>query len=277
MSDIKQIKASISSPISEVAKDKLIAAAGVHPGAANVIRDANGKVTEVQITLPATAAAAAAAAIAATPGVANVVTGDLIPGTVGLDGTQATYDSLLSQGFFITTGGTGDIAITYNADGTTTYTCPDGQSVGSRGLDKSTDAVPNSPVPISFEMKMKFTGTCQMSWHFSNGTLSAECGFQAALPDTPAEGLPSRLNTYDNVNGGSYGTWVQNSNDDSLFHIYKWSFGSTGVVTTTKDGNLLATRQLNVSAVDTGNTVGMGISVYSGGSFTIDYARWTQL
>lgn len=83
----KELKVSISSATSEVAKDNAIAASGQGPGAAEVIRDANGRVTEVRITLPDSAATAASAAISATPGVANVVAVEIPVGSVGIDGS----------------------------------------------------------------------------------------------------------------------------------------------------------------------------------------------
>lgn len=91
----KQLSITIASVTSETLMSNILEAQNVPKSAAEVIRDANGRVVMVNIKLPSTAAAAAKAALLATPGVAGVQVSDLLPGTTGIDCTslQQTLDA----------------------------------------------------------------------------------------------------------------------------------------------------------------------------------------
>lgn len=207
----KELTVSIASSVSEAVKTAALKAANVPSGAANIVRDANGRVVEVRITLPDAAADAAAIALAATPGVANVASKDILPGTKGIDGTSLS--GFTDLGFVETLR---DILETLNDDGTITV-----QSNGLRSKLEEFSA--NSPIPfnnlgMSLEAKLKWISGVQ------NFPFHAECidGAGSAAMTIELSGVDDSIIM---VNAGSgndqYGHIDVAGFDFSVFHVFK--------------------------------------------------------
>jgi len=173
MASAKAVDVVISSNSSEVAKDKVIVAAvagGMSAGSANIVRDANGKVTAVRLVFPDTVAQSAIDAIAAVPGAVNVVTTDVPLGFQGTDGTQATVNALVADGWSLDETTAQDTAVSTVYDATNGTFKPtfgagvDGDSFGFWSLGKGSTSRSNplfaiGPLASEIEFRMKFAST----------------------------------------------------------------------------------------------------------------------
>lgn len=146
----KKIEFFINSAISEVTANAALKNAGIPKKAAEVIRDGNGKVTMVRITLPETASAAAENALKATPGVAGVQTTDIIPGTKGLD-FEATVD-WSAQGYQVGASR----AVESYAGGEMSIALGSGDVPGLWTFNAGDNPLPFNIMGSTFEMKAKF-------------------------------------------------------------------------------------------------------------------------
>lgn len=97
---IKKVVVEVSSAQSEQVKDQILsvikAVAPNGNNAAEVIRDANGKVIRVAVNLPDTAAENARDAVNGNAGVPFVTVTELPIGTIGMDGTEESKDALVA-------------------------------------------------------------------------------------------------------------------------------------------------------------------------------------
>lgn len=223
----KQLAVSISSSVSEAVKDNALAAVKVSHGAADVIRDANGKVVMVRITLPDSAADAARTALAATPGVSNIGVTDIIPGTKGIDGTSLT--GLSDLGF----------AETYSSvtpslgSGTVIYTLGSGFSTYT--VNNANNPIPFDTAGMSLEMRLKFTsdtGAVSILGNDGGGQ------FRLDLQDIGATGLAPQQVSLSSwfgspfVNAHQYSGYANPTFDRTAFHSYKLIVapGAAGIV-----------------------------------------------
>jgi hypothetical protein len=147
----KELQVSLNSQISEVTTNKVLAAAGVKKNAATIVRDVNGKVISVMITLPESASEAARIAIAATPGVADIAISDLPVGTVGWDGTAAALENVIITENMILNNDS--IIFTYNQNSTCTLTKTDPYATGVQLYSQDLSSAP----PFDFAIECKIS------------------------------------------------------------------------------------------------------------------------
>jgi len=157
MADSVKLVAKLVGITTDVTKDDVLNAAmaavpGLTKGAALIVRDTNGKVIQVELTLPSTSSAAATAAIAANAGVATVITTDIQPGNDGYEGTADSKALLESQGAVFTL----DPGVTEAFVGDSTVI--DHPLVGfTEWVFTKGDAVPASPNLLTSEVKVAFS------------------------------------------------------------------------------------------------------------------------
>lgn len=260
----KKLEISIVGGQTETTKNQLIQNVGIPKGAATVVRDSNGKVIQVLIKLPESAAAAATAALLATPGVSDVVVADILPGQSGLDGTADGKALLISQGYS-QVDSNGTMTVVYSSDNTSTFTTSD--AIARTDYNKIGSAIPAAPLGMTFEVRMKCLGTgpATIDLSFANGFYSGDL--------MSIYNSATGINTYDNYGPTQADTAVTN---DELFHTYKAVLDPSGLATVTKDNVLVHTLQFGAFPTDTGNFAFLITFVSSSTTIVLDYARWTQ-
>lgn len=117
---VQKVTGVFSSPKTDAEKNEILDKANIHRNSATVIRDANGKVVQIEVNLPDTASQTAFDKISANPGVATAISEDLIPGTDGFAGDQASYDTLIAK-VTTTVNDEYQTVIEDNLDGTMTF------------------------------------------------------------------------------------------------------------------------------------------------------------
>lgn len=261
----QKLTVALMSAVSEAAANNVLKAAGVPKGASEIVRDANGKVIQVIIHLPATASEKAIAAIKATPGVADIQLEDVPEGFDGWDMTQAGLDAFVAAGYTRSEYVTPPI-ITFNEDGTMTYTSTGWASAtGWRGYNKA----PVSPLPIELEMRVKTSvhGSSNIVIEMRNDVYGFNIQLQGIDPAHPG------MNTLTLGESDVSEDYAYVAADD-LFHVIKATISDTGLMTVFYDGVSKLSKQLSVRP--SGNWAQFSISSYPDHPMTVDYARWTE-
>lgn len=259
----KQIAVSVLSAVSEVTLNKIIAAAKVPKKAATVVRDSNGKVIQVIIKLPPTAAAAAIIAIKATAGVADVVTTDIQPGQEGYDGSEAGWDELIANGY--TTQSYNDGVFTDNLDGTRTYASAS-QTVAADSLTGIAKA-PIFPIPVTLEVRESVDGT------YTNGRSPFSL---SVADDIHSYNLNHFIDSgihYIGIQDDTIGNTTAVITPGTTMHNYKLVVDETGLAKAYYDGVEKISLQLGV--VPSGNYIVFNNAAFNTGTITVDFARWT--
>lgn len=266
----KKILSVFSTPISEDAKNELIDnSIGISRQAADVMRDANGKVIAVSVNLPDTVSDKAIEAIRRNPGLASVHVNDITPGTTGFDGSQASLDAFIQAGGVKYIEGVTELD---NEDGTFSLIMPDDSNWNSWILSKFGDTLPY-PNEVTMELKFKFSKVADELY-------SPDLVVQMTMEDT------HQLTHFNIANDGRIlchqpaGCWIQLSvTPDTNLHTLKmvsnnntYSFyydnelkGSAVVVNA---GLASQNAILNVS----GSAFSSGVST----GVTVDFWRYTQ-
>jgi hypothetical protein len=264
MANVK-LEVSISSSISEATANKVLAAAGIPKGAATIVRDATGKVIQVVIKLPDTAADAAVAAISATPGVADIQTSDLPAGTTGCDGSLASVDALIASGFQVQNDPMSPVVVTYNADGTMTFTGQGGAGIRYANYGVI-PAVPSYPQALTVEIRAKVSGDFAIYATFANNhnrALGGSSNGDVYIRDQVAYTTATAL-----------AAWPYN---DDEFHVFKYTVDSNSLMTCFVDGISVASATLAVNSF-VGNLLDIQFYLRSSQtSITVDYFRWTAV
>jgi hypothetical protein len=251
----------------EAVKDKLIAASGSSKKAAEVIRDTNGKVILVVIKLPESASEAATTALLATPGVSNVVVGDLVSGTTGIDGSELTYTNLLASGWTLLSQSP---TMQISFGDVMTFT---GDSANPQWFIQGDGFLPYGPLPSSIEWKGQIltapaAGFVSIAAELHNGIGNG--GFYIFRDGTDYK-------IY--ANDGRGYTLLGLLSNPTAVHTWNMSIASNGEVTYKVDGVTL-----EVAPQDT-NNAGLNRAVFlvnlgaaSGTSqYALDYYRYTTV
>jgi len=275
----KKLCAVLSGSTSEVAKNQVIAAVqgavpGLSAGAANIRRDANGKVTEVIITVPDSASSAATTAINATPGVANVTTEDVPPGFDGFDGTEDNKTLLESQGwtFFAS-----------DASMTETFTATGELELEFLGLNPTdfwalgnVGGLPSHPLPYSSECRVK-------KENVGAGTVGANLDFSARTDNLNVRFIHnSDTQKLFLIVAHGPGTQVSSVAYDpgATFHTYTIDFDGTKVDAKV-DGDIKLTRTISGTRATSNesimNLTGKSLDGTTAPQITLDYFRATEV
>ena len=273
----KRICVVLSSNLSEVTKDKTLVAAasavpGLTAGAAEIRRDAQGKVTEIILTLPDDTAAAATAAIQATAGVVNIITTDIIPGFDTFDGTLEQRTLLESQGFLFNVDA--EITETYLPDGTVQLDTGTGIEA-NWAFQKLLDAVPAHPLAYTAEIKMAFDNLGAVGLgRICAGLTIINSGFRANIT---VRGADDRLLLVTNSATGQVVTNVGQVLGTGM-HTYKLIWDGT-TIDAQFDGVSFASRSISGGAFP--NLAAAGFQATSADGILeprilLDYIRWTE-
>lgn len=278
MPTVKHLNAYVSSPTSEITLQeikKVIADAGHDAAAqaAEVVRDANGKVIQVSVNLPDTVSQSALDAISNNAGVASAVIEDIPLGYEGFDGTLVNKTLLESQGvLFIKENGATE---TFNADGTMTITLPPGAKYAIR-----TSAM--LPVVNEYDLELKISLQDITTNNFWSLTMSARNDVYEAMMQVQSYSKIIYFSTW-----GEYEEAISAADWDSKVDAsqHKWSIDVTDSVA----GNTKSTLSLDGTRQGDGLTPGSGggmnrwlsLSMYNGHAsvdavFVLDYIRWTE-
>ena len=275
MASAKAVSVVINSAASEVAKDKVLATseASNGPAANDIIRDANGKVIEVRLTLPPDVSQAALDAIAATPGVANVVTEDIPPGFAGFDGSEASKDALIATGWeFAPDSGATDLTTeAFNASGQLVLTNPV-QSVVSRdpsytmvNVSEGMDADLNFyPIPGDFEIKMQMSNlSAANDWGMNLRWGQVVVGFSGLDATLAAD---TNFHTYKVESTGT----SPDGGVSATFNLYR-----DGVLKQTQNRPISVTAPLKsiINVFVRNRLVAANVET----DYTIDFMRWSKV
>lgn len=274
----KKLSAVFSGITSEVAKDQAIAAVigvvpGLTEGAAEILRDANGKVVEVRLTLADSVADAAKVAVNATPGVANVLLVDVPPGFLGYDGTAAGKATLISQGALVTVT---DLDEVFNADGTVTYSNKSGTRQGKLEISLA-NTVPVHPLPWEAEYVVTYNTVTQVDQGSGTRMRVVNNGFQGDLDTTVFERFT--VNDVSLVKTDAGGEGIIMGTVDTAKHVYTMKFDGTklqGFI----DGTLQATTANVVSGtfsnfINFNLELNRGLAANAALSMNLDFVRWS--
>ena len=286
----KQLGVIVSSVSSEVVLDKVVEAAKVSKGAAEVIRDANGRVVEVRIALPDSASEAARAAIAATPGVANVVVSDILPGTVGLDGsTLSGWANIGWEEGAEQLGGTHEWSLsdsgTMVLKGTLGAGNEQSRFVNSAMFNSTTGTFNNSmaPYPNSWSWEARFKMAQGTSFNSMIVSLRSDQGGT----DNYLIGQNGRSLSTGTIT--CPGAQIPSSFSYGVFHVVRLEYVPTvgevtGSVKCFLDGveqtRLATTPNMGLNGASSITFDGIGMVGEEGsevGTLEIDYIRWTSL
>lgn len=272
----KHLTVYISGTTTEATKDAVLSQLGLSHRAATVVRDVNGKVVQVVIKLPPTAAAAAINALSNTPGVSNITSADIIPGTAGFDGSADGLASIITAGWTKTLVQNADEV--FNTDGTLTVTPTNLSAHGYWFMMSPQNILPTSPNSFDAEMKVRLdTPKTQAvaNTDFYRGGISFDNGTWAgALQVLEESGDKKGLVLRDAISL-SGDTIVSSVNE--LMHTYKVHVdGPTGLMTAYVDGTQTGPTHQAAGFFGGGPAFWFGFTLFNS-SLTIDYFRCTTL
>lgn len=264
MSD-KKLEVTVKGGNTEVAKNKILATAGVLEEFAEIERDSNGRVVKVKVKCSDEEHEAKKTALDDMDEVAECKVSDIVPGTAGFDGTAAGLAVLLTQGYSVGGGNTAPATV-YNANGTVTYTVTGSSGLARVDYINNSNPIPPAPLAFSFETKMQLIGAgpFAVDMTFANGKFTAGMGMSDSGPVVQ----DLMTNVYVIYTPG----WV----NDGLMHVYTFNMSPTGLVTALIDGTIYATGQLTASPINTTNYVDQVTYLFDAQVMTIDYSRWSR-
>lgn len=280
MANVKKVTIGLTSVMSEVTMDALLAKTNTHKGAATVVRDENGKVTKVVISLPPTASSKAQQALEATPGVSTVEIQDIIPGTVGFDGTEEGLNELLANGWKVEPHYMFAYPTIAYADGISKHTNVTSGTPYSWTLASPYNALPRYPNGFEVEFKVKMLNA------FADVTSNAFCGVVAANEDSafslgPAASWAS-TDWAPSLGYWNGSAWISNYNTGELtapldVHVYKAVVDETQALKMYVDDDLIHSSQLGTGAPHADRvTFQTYVGPSSNAGFDVDYFRFTE-
>ncbi len=245
-------------------------------GAAEILRDVNGKVIEVRLALPDSVAESVKTSINANSGVANVVISDILPGTTGYDSTAEGKAAFIAAGGIISI--LNDVDETFNADGTVTYT-------NNFVLGGSVDiflrnSLPLHPDPFEIEWRMAYPdmdNDTKRSGLFLRGlNTKVQIACNLNTEDVSAGGVLSPF-ALQLTGAPSIATSLTKAAVGTGFNTYKIKFDGSkniGFFNGTQVGETAAFG----SPLSTINDVTFGWRGQDvGASFILDFIRWTTV
>jgi len=246
--------------------DTMMDKANVHRNAANPVFDDNGVIQRVEVNLPPAASADAATKINQNNGISTAIEGGIIPGTIGIDGTLAQYDTYkVSTGVTETnlgvSGGTA-ASITDNGDGTLSIdsTHPNGVSYRLQSINT---LLPHPNVSL-VELRFKFNSLAavdlaRVEMNAKNGSYST-----ALRLDTAGQII------MEDFGGGVLDSWTP----DTSFHILETEYN--GLTVTYKLDGVVINSFTGPAGFDPIQTELRIVSSGADSDIDIDYFRWTE-
>ena len=262
----KKIVTSFGVPVSETRKDQMADKVNVPRGAALPLRDANGKLIGVVISLPEAASENARDVLANLPETSAVIVTDIVPGTEGWAGDAASLAALVADGAVIIAS---DTTVTDLEDGTSSVLTDTGTSA-NWDLTKFNAVAPH-PLPSNLELKFKFTDV-------------ASSGLATVVQMVIDNGNGELIFEFTNDGSAEFIEFGQMYIptpfiNDTEYHIVKVShLGSpTNQMQLSLDGEIIGTGN---APGDGGNQAKLNVTQLGGTIDTtgviVDYLRWTE-
>lgn len=263
---VKKITVVPSPPLTNIEKDVILEDASVHRQAAEIFVDANNKVNRIEVNLPPNEAQVASDKINANPSIATALSGDLIPGTIGTSGDQASYDALIALPDVILSDDPTSV-ITDNLDGTLS-------------IDVNVSALSMCYILKGQGLLLPFSNDAKTELKYAFNTISPVSGATTASISSSNTAQLVTVNIFNNLNQSQIRinngpiTFLPALVTDTGFHTLEIVHEAAAVAVVLDTVEVF--RQV-IAPVSVGHTVTLRLDAAgSGEGIFLDFWRWTE-